>query len=163
MKNKEDSVKNDGVKNLDNLPQPGPEDPTNASRRGFIKKTSAAAALMAAPALLTKFARASERPIKIGFVIPKTGYLAAFTEPSDFVLSGAQKIFANGITVDGRNHQVEIIVKDSQSTPNRASQVTAELIKTDNVDLMMGAHAGDVCVPVADQCEVNGVPCCTTR
>ena len=116
MKNKEDRVKNNGVKNnVDNLPQPRPEDPTNASRRDFIKKTSAAAALMAAPALLTKFARASERPIKIGLVIPKTGLAAAFTEPSEFVFSGAQKAFANGITVNGRNHPVEIIVKDSQS------------------------------------------------
>ena len=54
------SKKENDVKNVDHLPQPVPEDPNNASRRGFIKKTSAAAALMAVPALLTKFARASE-------------------------------------------------------------------------------------------------------
>jgi branched-chain amino acid transport system substrate-binding protein len=161
MKNKEDRVKNNGMKNnVDNLPQPRPEVPTNASRRDFIKKTSAAATLVAAPALLTKFARASERQIKIGLVIPRTGLAAAFTEPSEFVLSGAQKAFANGITVNGVNHPVEILVKDSQSDLNRTAQVTAELIKSDKVDLMLGAHT-DLCIPVSDQCEINGVPCVT--
>ena len=149
------------MKKVDKLHQPGPEDATNTSRRDFIKKTSAAAALVAAPALLTKFARASERPIKLGYVVPLTGPLAAFTEPSDFVVKGAQKAFANGITVNGKNYPVQIIVKDSQSAPTRAAEVTAELIKSDNVDLMLGAHTGDTCVPVSDQCEINGVPCCT--
>ena len=63
--------------------------------------------------------------------------------------------------MNGKNHPVEIIVKDSQSDPNRAAEVTAELIKSDKVDLMLGAHTGDTCVPVSDQCEINGVPCCT--
>jgi branched-chain amino acid transport system substrate-binding protein len=139
-----------------------PEEPVSPSRRDFIKKTSIAAlAAVAAPALLTKYARSSERPIKIGYVTPRTGFLASFTEPDDYVFKGVQKAFANGITVAGKNHPVEILRKDSRSDPNRTAEVAAALIKSDKVDIMLGAHTGDTCNPVADQCEINGVPCCT--
>lgn len=148
--------KEDSVTNL------SPEGPANPSRRDFIKKSSVAAlTAVAAPALLTKYARASERPIKIGCVLPKTGVLAAFTEPEEFVYSGVEKVFAKGITVNRKNHPVEIIRKDSRSDPNRAAEVASALIKSDKVDLMLAAHTGDTCNPVSDQSEINGVPCCT--
>jgi branched-chain amino acid transport system substrate-binding protein len=138
------------------------EAPANPSRRDFMKKTGAAAlATVAAPALLTKYARASERPIKIGQVTCKTGMLAAFAESEDFIISGVKKAVANGITIAGKNHPVEFIVKDSRSDPNRAAEVTSELIKSNKVDLVLSSHTSDTTVPVSDQCEINGVPCLT--
>lgn len=142
---------------------PVPTDtPANPSRRDFIKTTGVAAlATVAAPALLTKFARASERPIRIGQVTCKTGMLAAFAESEEFIIRGVKKAVANGITIAGKNHPVEFIIKDTRSDPNRAAEVTSELIKSNKVDLVLAAHTSDTTVPVADQCEINGVPCCT--
>lgn len=139
-----------------------PETPANPSRRDFIKKTGVAAlTVAAAPALLTKFARSSERVIKIGQVTTKSGALAEFAESEDFIMRGVHKALANGVTIAGRNHQVQIIVKDSRSDPNRAAEVTSELIKSNKVDLVLASHTSDTTVPVADLCEINSVPCLT--
>ena len=62
----------------------------------------------------------------------------------------------------GATRQVEILVRDSQSSPNRAAEVAAELIKSDKVDLMLVAGTPDTVNPVADQCEINQVPCVST-
>ena len=64
--------------------------------------------------------------------------------------------------VNGANHPVEIIVKDSQSNQSRAAQVAAELIKSDKVDLLVTACHVDTIAPVSDQAEINGVPCIVT-
>jgi len=132
---------------------------TNPSRRQFIKKTAVAAAIVAAPSVLTKSAYAAVRPIKIGLPSPQTGPLADFAEADNFVLAGIRKIVANGIMVNGVNHPVQIIVKDTRSDANRAAEVAASLIKTDNVDLMVVSDTPENINPVADQCELNGVPC----
>ena len=127
-----------------------------------MKKTGAAALLTACPAMLTKYARAQSRVIKIGLVSPETGPLAPFAEPDNFVVERFRKIVANGITVAGKNYPVQIIVKDSRSDPNRAAELASELIKSDKVDLITAAATGDTVNPVADQAEINGVPCVST-
>ena len=45
----------------------------------------------------------------------------------------------DGITVGKTKHPVEVIVKDSQSNPNRAADVAKELIVRDKIDLMLVA------------------------
>ena len=137
---------------------------SSLSRRKFLKTTGAAAALTAAsPLLLSKrtFA-AADRLIKIGFVSPKSGPLAAFAEADDFVLGEIRNLLANGLTINGTTHPVRIIEKDSQSDPARAGQVAAELIKSDKVDILATANTPETVSPVSDQAEINGVPCVTT-
>src|SRR6185437_8815856 len=95
-------------------------------------------------------------------VSPQTGPIAAFGEADQFVLSGVRKALGEGIVIAGEPHLVEIIYKDSQSNPNRASEVTAQLINKDKVDIMVGSSTSDTAVPVADQCELAGVPCVTS-
>ena len=56
---------------------------------------------------------------------------------------------------------IEIIQKDSQSNPNRAAEVATELIEKDGVKLLLGKDTPDTTNPVADQAELNGVPCIT--
>jgi branched-chain amino acid transport system substrate-binding protein len=57
---------------------------------------------------------------------------------------------------------VEIIVKDSQSNPNRASEVAGDLILADKVHLMAVASTPETTNPVCDQCELNETPCIST-
>jgi branched-chain amino acid transport system substrate-binding protein len=131
-------------------------------RRKVLRTVAIGGLAAAAPAILTRPARAAGRPIKIGFVSPETGPIAAFGEADDFVLAGVRKTIGNGITINGTQYPVTIIKKDSQSNPNRAAQVTAELINSDKVDIVLGSSTSDTTIPVADQCELNGVPCITT-
>src|SRR6185437_10130403 len=60
------------------------------------------------------------------------------------------------ISVGGQEYQLEILLRDTQSDPNRASEVASELILKDDVNLMLSGAAPETTNPVADQCEVNG-------
>jgi branched-chain amino acid transport system substrate-binding protein len=129
------------------------------SRRQFVQ-TSAGA--VAAGALLGKRAFAAPKPLKIGYVSPETGELAPFGETDAFVIDEIQKKFQGGIMAGGATRPVEILVRDSQSSPNRAAEVAASLIKSDQINLMVVAGTGDTVIPVADQCEINQMPCVST-
>jgi len=106
--------------------------------------------------------RAAQRLVKIGFVTPATGPLAAAGEVNDFILGGVREALKNGVANPAGNVKVEILVKDSQSNPNRAAEVAGELILQDNIDLMVVDATPDNTNPVCDQCELNGVPCLST-
>lgn len=129
------------------------------SRRTFIQGAGVTGTLaatgLAAPAI------AASKTIKIGYVTPKTGPLAIFAEPDDFTLGQFKKQLSSGLNINGSNHAVEFIVKDSQSNSNRASSAAQELILGDEVDIILAASTPDTTNPVADQAELNGVPCVT--
>ena len=134
---------------------------TGFSRRALLKAAPAAAVASAA-ALRSPFARAQNgSTIKIGYVSPRTGPLAAFAEPDKFTLEQVRKAVADGITMGGKKYAVEVVYKDSQSSPNRAGSAAAELILRDKVDLVLASATPATTNPVADQCELNGVPCVT--
>src|SRR5947199_1765826 len=130
------------------------------NRRTLIKSGLGA---LPAPAILNVIpANAQSRVIKIGHVSPRTGPIAGFGEADPYILEQIQKVVANGIQSDGRTYKVEIISKDSQSSTSRASEVAAELILRDKVDLIVAASTPDTTNPAAGQAEVNEVPCGTT-
>ena len=99
------------------------------------------------------------RTLKIGYVSPKTGPLAGFAEADDFILNGVRTALKDGLAIGGTSYPVDILVRDSQSDPNRAATVATDLINGDQVDLMLVASTPETTNPVADQCEANGVPC----
>ena len=135
------------------------------TRRALIKSGlgAIAAPVLAAPAILNVIpANAQSRVVKIGHVSPRTGPIAPFGEADPYILDQIQKLIERGITSGGRTYPVQIISKDSQSSTSRASEVAAELILRDKVDLIVAASTPDTTNPVADQAEVNEVPCITT-
>jgi branched-chain amino acid transport system substrate-binding protein len=100
------------------------------------------------------------RPIKIGFVSPKTGPLAPFGEADAWCVKQWEAYVKDGLKCgDGQVHPIEFIVKDSQSSTDRAGTVAGELITNDGVDVMMVASTPDTVNPVAIQAEALGVPC----
>jgi branched-chain amino acid transport system substrate-binding protein len=131
-------------------------------RRKLLKLSAAAGASAIASPWMFQSSRAAPRPVKIGMVSPETGPIAAFGEADQFVLAGVRKALGDGIAIAGEKHPVEIIYKDSQSNPNRAAEVTAQLINNDKVDIVIGSSTSDTVIPVADQCELAGVPCVTS-
>ncbi|MEY1554966.1 ABC transporter substrate-binding protein [Yoonia sp. R2331] len=130
------------------------------SRRRFLAGSATA---LAAPAILTGGRAYADNPvIKVGHVSPRTGPLAGFAEADDFVLEAVQAALSAGLENNGKAYTVEIISKDSQSNPNRAAEVAADLILGDEVDIIVAASTPDTVNPVADQAEINEVPCITT-
>lgn len=130
----------------------------NTIRRTLIKSGAA----IAATSLAAPWVRAAGGDtFKIGYVSPQTGPLAAFAEPDAFTLEQVRKAVAGGLVSGGKKFAVEIIYKDSQSNPNRAGAAAAELILRDKVDLVVASSTPATTNPVADQCELNGVPCIT--
>ena len=129
------------------------------TRRRFVQGTLAGAATLAMPAIR---ASAAPRVIKLGFVSPQTGPIAAFAAADDFVLRGVRAALKDGVTVAGKTYAVEILYRDSQSNTSRAADVAQQLILKDKVDILMASSSADTTNPVADQAEVNGTPCITT-
>ena len=143
-----------------------PKDASHDFNSGISRRTLVRVGLgaIAAPAVLRVIAaNAQSRVIKIGHVSPKTGPLAGFGEADGFILEQVRGILSKGLQSGGRTYQVQIISKDSQSSGSRAAEVASELILGDKVDLIVASATPDTTNPVADQAEVNEVPCITTN
>jgi branched-chain amino acid transport system substrate-binding protein len=123
------------------------------NRRQFTQMATAIAAAGGAP-----MAWAADT-VKIGYVSPQTGPLAPFGEADKWVIDQMKAAFKDGITIGGKKHDVLIILKDSQSNPNRAGEVANDLILKDKVALILTAGTPETANPVSDACELNEVPC----
>jgi branched-chain amino acid transport system substrate-binding protein len=135
---------------------------TRAINRRHVLKGAAAAGLAAATTpMLFRPAIAVPATIKIGLVGPRTGPLALFYEEMSYCIENAKQKMGNQIVINGVTHPLEIIAKDSQSNPNRASEVTQELILQDKVHIVTAFATPETVNPVSDQCEINGMPCIT--
>ena len=141
----------------------GEEETTTTTAAATTTTAAAATTTTAAASTTTVTAAAVGRELKVGFVTPTTGQLAAFGVPDQYCLERATEAVADGmVCADGQKHPIKFITKDSQSDANRAAQVAGDLINNDKVDLILVRLHRDVVNPVADQCEAGGVPCLST-
>jgi len=123
------------------------------NRRQFTHTTAALATAAAWP-----LARAAD-VVKIGYVSPQTGPLAPFGEADRWVIEQMKAAFKDSLSIGGKPHEVQIILKDSQSNPNRAGEVASDLILKDKVALVLTAGTPETSNPVSDACELNNLPC----
>lgn len=123
------------------------------TRRHFIHGMAAAALVSGAG-----LAFAADT-LKIGYVSPQTGPLAPFGEADKWVIEQMKGAFKDGVTVAGKKYAVEIVLKDSQSNPNRAGEVANDLILKDKVAMILTAGTPETANPVSDACELNELPC----
>ena len=129
-------------------------------RRKFLKTAAASGALAAgigAPAV-----HAQARTIKIGYVSPQTGPLAAFAEVDGYTVDGFLETVGGGVQSGSKNFNFEVVIKDSQSNPSRAAEVAKELIVDDEIDIMIVAHTPETTNPVSTICEIEEIPCIST-
>ena len=124
--------------------------------RRRLLKTAAATGLVTGASGLAMPAIAQGRAIRIGYVTPQTGPLAGFAEADSFTIDMFNRVMAE------RGVDVEVIVKDSQSNPNRAASVAQELIIDDGIDLMLVASTPETTNPVATVCELEEMPVIST-
>lgn len=129
-------------------------------RNGVSRRTVlAGAAGLGAAGLPGRLAWSASKPIKIGLVTAVTGPLAALFEQGPFVLDKINKSLGHVIVIDGVKHPYEILLRDTESSPNRSSQLAQDLIFNEKIDLMLSFGPPSVAIPVAEQCEANGMPC----
>jgi branched-chain amino acid transport system substrate-binding protein len=141
------------------------------SRRELLQGAGAGAAVLSAGRLLgarvpgvKRFASSSSGEIVIGFVSPQTGDLADFATSNSFAVSKIRQTtaYTKGFSVGGKQYTVKILVVDSQSDPNRASEVARNLVLNDHVDMIITSSTPETDNPVALVCETEGVPCVST-
>jgi len=123
-----------------------------------LKGAGALGASLAAGSIFAPAVRAAST-IKLGYVSPRTGPLAAFGEPDDFIIKSFLEAVKGGVKLGGKSVAIEVVAKDSQSNPNRAAEVAKELIVSDEVAMMLVASTPETTNPVSTQCEIEGVPC----
>ncbi|MGX8009404.1 ABC transporter substrate-binding protein [Mesorhizobium sp. ORM8.1] len=124
--------------------------------RRELLKTAAATGLLAGTGGLAMPALAKGATVKLGYVSPQTGPLAAFAEADKFIIDG----FLAATKAAGLDY--EVVVKDSQSNPNRAAEVAKQLIVDDEVSLMLVASTPETTNPVTTTCQAEEVPCIST-
>lgn len=121
------------------------------TRRKLLQTGAAvAASSLALPAL------GKGTTLKIGYVSPQTGPLSAFSAADDFMVRQFMAA-APGLGLD-----VQVIVKDSQSNPNRAAEVARELISRDGVNLLLVASTPETTNPVCTVAEAEEIPVIST-
>jgi branched-chain amino acid transport system substrate-binding protein len=123
------------------------------TRRTLLKSGAAVAAASSALGLP---AYAQTKKLKIGYVSPQTGPLSAFSAADNFMV---EKFLASA---PGLGLEVEVIVKDSQSNPNRAAEVAKELISRDGVNLILVASTPETTNPVCSIAEQEEIPVIST-
>ncbi len=123
------------------------------TRRKLLKSSAATGLTLAASGLAAP-ALAQGAKIRLGYVSPQSGPLAAFSEADQFIIDGFLGSEA------GANF--EVIVKDSQSNPNRAAEVAKELILDDEIDMMLVSSTPETTNPVATTCEAEEIPVIST-
>lgn len=150
--------------------KPLPERPIG--RRSVLKGVGAGAVVASAGGVLSACGSSikgagsstSTKDITIGFVTPLTGQLAGFASGDQFVLKTIRgtSAYTKGFKAGGKTYKVNIVVADSQSDPNRASQVARQLILTNHADMILTTSTPETTNPVAGVCESQGVPCLST-
>ncbi len=129
-------------------------------RRTLIKYSAASSAVLAAGVGAPAIAQA--KTIKLGYVSPQTGPLAAFAEADNFIIANFKDASKGGLRIGSTTYAIDVVVRDSQSNPNRAAEVAKELIVRDKIDLMLVASTPETTNPVSTQCEIEEVPCIST-
>jgi branched-chain amino acid transport system substrate-binding protein len=124
----------------------------------------AAGTLLATAGVSPGLVRAADaaETLRVGFISPRSGALAGFGECDPYVLGLARKTLAHGLSVGGKTYTVELLDRDTQSDPARASSLAKSLINDQRIDLMLATSTPEVVNPVSDACEAAGVPCLST-
>ncbi len=125
--------------------------PAEPSRRAFLKTAGAAAALAAGsePLFFPGVVRAEE-PIRIGQLIPFTGFLGAIGEyGKQGATLAVEELNARGGVL---NRKVELITED-EANPGVAVQKARKLIERDRVVAIEGLVSSASCLAVGDEAQ----------
>ncbi len=119
------------------------------SRRKFLGSTAAGVALAGATVPGVSFG--AEKTVKIGFLAPLTGEVAAWGLPGLYGCEiWAERVNkAGGVKIGGESHKVQFVSYDNEYAPDKARAGAQKLINEDGVKFIM-MLGGDTMPPVTD-------------
>jgi branched-chain amino acid transport system substrate-binding protein len=126
---------------------------------------AAALAAVATLALLTGCAGAGPSggdtdTIKIGASIPLTGPLSSFGPVlQDGYQAAVDEVnAAGGVSVDGAQREVELVVLDNESDPTKAADQSRTLVLEDGVAGLLGSVSPGLTIPASNIADLEKVP-----
>ena len=121
-------------------------------RREFLGTTVAGAALAATSTPRIAF---GAKTVKIGFLAPLTGEVAAWGLPGLYgcEIWAEQVNAAGGVKIGGEPHMVELVSYDNEYAPDKARTGAQKLIHEDDVKfiMMLGGDTWPAVQPIANQ------------
>ena len=128
---------------------------TRLSRRRLLSAATTAAGTLAAANLFPRRVFGADHSmIKIGFLAPLTGDVAAWGKPGldGCRIWGEWINAAGGINIGGQAHKVEFVAYDNEYDPAKARAGATKLIREDGVKfiMMLGGDTWPGVQPVAD-------------
>jgi branched-chain amino acid transport system substrate-binding protein len=120
------------------------------TRRGFNRAVVASGGALVAPALLRRAAHAAE-PLKIGVLLPRSGFLALVGQACQRGCDLAVPILAD------MGMPVQLLNADFESSPDIARTQAAKLIR-EGAHILVGAFESGATAAVAQVAEQKGVP-----
>lgn len=124
---------------------------TRMSRRSFTRGAAAAGTMLAAPALLRAGAHAAE-PLKIGVLLPRSGFLALVGQACQRGCDVAVPILTD------MGYSVQLVNVDTESSPDVA-RTQAEKVIREGAHIIVGAFESGATAAIAQVAEQKGVPC----
>lgn len=86
-------------------------------------------------------------PIKVGFLVDKTGALADYGKAHEKVGTAAVKRINENGGINGR--PLELVIADTESDPATAAPRARQLVEQDKVDFLLGSNTSGVVLAVA--------------
>jgi len=124
------------------------------SRRGFLG-SSAIGVAAAGASMRPKVSFAQAKTVKIGFLAPLTGEVAAWGLPGFYgcEIWAEQVNAAGGVDIGGEPHMVELVSYDNEYAPDKARTGATRLIAEDDVKfiMMLGGDTWPAVQPLAER------------
>ncbi len=116
-------------------------------------------ALLLAACLLLPACAAEDKVIRVGAAVSESGRYAAEGNHTrqGYLLWEEWVNERGGIDVDGKMHQVELIMYDDQSDPDKTRELVEKLIEEDEVDFMLGPYSSTLTQPAIEAADARGV------
>ncbi|OHD20563.1 MAG: hypothetical protein A2064_12710 [Spirochaetes bacterium GWB1_66_5] len=117
-------------------------------------------ALLLLPAALAGCRRPPAAELRVGLVVPLSGSLqdAGISCREGAELAVKELNDAGGLLVEDRRYRVQLLIGDTQDSPERALSAAQELINRDNVAALIGPPYSSQAIPVARLAERSGIP-----
>ena len=124
------------------------------SRRRLLGAATTATGALAAYGVLPRRAFAADNVVKIGFLAPLTGDVAAWGKPGldGCRIWGEWMNAAGGVNIGGESYNFEFVAYDNEYDPAKARAGATKLIREDGVKfvMMLGGDTWPGVQPVAD-------------
>lgn len=86
-------------------------------------------------------------PVKVGFLVDKTGALASYGYAHEKVGKAAVENINKSGGINGR--QMELVIRDTESNPSTAAVQARRLVENDKVDFLLGSNTSAVVLAIS--------------